>query len=149
MTARCGMAIATSAVAVVVGASVVASTGAETADTAWRRRLRIRLRHRVLPPGCARVVWWRIVQKGSGHSPGGLSHVFGLRKNLVVGPLAMVGAGQPFYSDSFGGNKFPLYVKAGHRVTLELSLRTRRQGAGLAYCLLLPGTGELHVRDTH
>lgn len=52
---------------------------------------------------------------------------------LVVGPLAMLGArGTPFYSASFGGNKFALYVKAGHRVTLELSSSTR-QGAGIAY----------------
>jgi hypothetical protein len=49
----------------------------------------------------------------------------------------MLGArGRQFYSASsgasFGGNKFPLYVKAGHRVTLELSSSTR-QGAGISY----------------
>ena len=36
------------------------------------------------------------------------------------------------YADSFGGNKFPLNVKGGHRVTLELSRETRR-GAGIVY----------------
>jgi hypothetical protein len=63
---------------------------------------------------------------------GGLDN-FRSPTTLVVGPLAMLGArGTPFYSASFGGNKFALYVKAGHRVTLELSSSTR-QGAGFAY----------------
>jgi hypothetical protein len=37
-----------------------------------------------------------------------------------------------YYSESFGGNKFQLYVKGGHRVTVELSRHTRR-GAAIAY----------------
>jgi hypothetical protein len=72
---------------------------------------------------------------------------FTRRSNLVVGPLAMIGAGgTPFFSPVFGGNKFPLLVKAGHRVTIELSPRTRRV-AGLAYGPL--PQGEVHLRDTH
>ena len=60
--------------------------------------------------------------------------VFRSRWNLVVGPLAMKGAAATpaYYSESFGGNKFPLYVKGGHRVTVELSRHARR-GAGIAY----------------
>jgi len=49
-------------------------------------------------------------------------------------------------ADVPGDVEFPLLVKAGHRVTLELSARTR-QGAGLAYGFL--PQGEVHLRDTH
>jgi hypothetical protein len=70
-------------------------------------------------------------------------------RDVVVGPMTMVGAG--FTSAStvreFGGNKFPLLVAAGHRVTLELPRRARR-GAGLAYGPLPQGR-ELRPRDAH
>ena len=67
--------------------------------------------------------------------------------NLVVGPLAMIGArGTPSFSPSFHGQKFPLLVKAGHRVTLELS-RTTRRGAGLAYGPL--PQGDVGVAEAH
>lgn len=67
--------------------------------------------------------------------------------NLVVGPLALVGAGgTPVFSAEFGGNKFPLLVKAGHRVTIELSVDTRRF-AGLAYGPL--PQGDVRLRDSH
>jgi hypothetical protein len=57
------------------------------------------------------------------------------RDNLVVGPLSMIGAGR--FTDAetvrrFDGNKFPLLVAAGHRVTIELTPGTRRF-ASLAY----------------
>jgi hypothetical protein len=72
---------------------------------------------------------------------------FTLPRNLVVGPLALIGAGgTAAFSPAAGGNKFPLLVEAGHRITLELSTRTR-QGAGLAYDPL--PQGQLHLRDTH
>lgn len=73
-------------------------------------------------------------------------------RNLVVGPLVLIGAGA--YTPAsvvrrFGGNKFPLLVKAGHRVTLRLPRGDR--SAGLAYAGLgrrpLPG-GEVGLRDT-
>ena len=72
-------------------------------------------------------------------------------RNLVVGPLALVGAGGTprFVWDlrgKEGWQKFPLLVKNNHRVTVELSRRTRR-GAGLAYGPL--PQGEVHLRDTH
>jgi hypothetical protein len=71
--------------------------------------------------------------------------------NLVVGPLALVGAGgtPQFVWDSTGKEgfqKFPLLVRESHRVTVEQSRRTRR-GAGLAYGPL--PQGEVHLRDTH
>ena len=75
--------------------------------------------------------------------PGGFTN----RQNLVVGPLALTGAaGTPGWSATFHGNKFPLLVKAGHRVTLALSTRTRKF-AGLAYGPL--PQGDVRVRDAH
>jgi hypothetical protein len=69
----------------------------------------------------------------------------------VVGPLVLVGGA---YTDAatisefgeFGGNKFPLLVKAGHTVTVRLSGRWRSV-AGLAYGPL--PQGETKLRDTH
>jgi hypothetical protein len=68
--------------------------------------------------------------------------------NVVVGPLALVGA---FYTppdviEEFGGNKFPLLVVGGHEVTLQLSRRTHRV-AGLGYGPL--PQGEVRLRDSH
>jgi hypothetical protein len=68
-------------------------------------------------------------------------------RNLVVGSLALIGAGgTPTFAESFGGQKFPLLVRVGHRVTLELSLQTRREAA-LAYGPLPQGV--VHLRDAH
>ena len=72
-------------------------------------------------------------------------------RNLVVGPLALIGAGgTPIAVWNSTGTevfqKFPLLVRNGHRVTVELSASTRR-GAGLAYGPL--PQGETFLRDTH
>jgi hypothetical protein len=72
--------------------------------------------------------------------------------NLVVGPLVLVGAGgtPEFVWDSaanVGFEKFQVLVRQRHRVTIELSRRTRRGGAGLAYGPL--PQGETYLRDTH
>jgi hypothetical protein len=74
-------------------------------------------------------------------------------RNLVVGPLVLVGAGEPTPASvvrEFGGNKFPLLVRAGHKVTIRVIPRVRRF-AGLAYGGLgrrpLP-EGEIRFRDT-
>lgn len=132
MTARLAAAIACVAVAMAVAALV---TNSALADTAKQGR--------GLPRGavesCAR-------QSGATF-PG----AFTSRRNLVVGPLALIGAGGTprFVWDSTGNEgfqKFPLLVRSGHRVTVELSPRTRR-GAGLAYGPL--PQGETHLRDTH
>jgi len=55
--------------------------------------------------------------------------------NLVVGPLVLVGGGAYTPASTvreFGGQKFPLLVKAGHTVTVQLAPRGQRV-AGLAY----------------
>jgi hypothetical protein len=72
-------------------------------------------------------------------------------RNLVVGPLSLVGAGgmPDLVWDSTGKEgfqKFHLLVRENYRVVVELSQRTRR-GAGLAYGPL--PHGEVHLRDTH
>jgi hypothetical protein len=69
-------------------------------------------------------------------------------RNLVIGPLVLIGAVDATYTPGrfVGGQKFPALVANGHRVTVELSPGTRRV-AGLAYGLL--PQGELHLRDAH
>jgi len=119
---------------VAVAASLAASSSAKPADktTAMGR-----------PSGvvadCA---------KGSGSRGGSLSREFGSRWNLVVGPLAMSGARAipGGYSKSFGGNKFPLYIKAGHRITIALTSGTKERAA-LAYGPL--PNGYVEVDDGH
>ncbi|MBA3264131.1 MAG: hypothetical protein H0T69_17015 [Thermoleophilaceae bacterium] len=73
-------------------------------------------------------------------------------RNLVVGPLVLDGAGEPTPASvvrEFGGNKFPVLVKAGHTVTVRLP-RAIRSFAGLAYGGLgnrpLP-EGEVRLHD--
>jgi hypothetical protein len=73
---------------------------------------------------------------------------FSSRHNLVVGPLVLVGVADTDAATvrEFGGNKFPLLVKAGHTVTVQLSWRSRRS-AGLAYGPL--PQGEIRLRDAY
>jgi hypothetical protein len=70
-------------------------------------------------------------QSGSGGAPGG---TFRSTNNLVVGPIAMRGAGlRPVgFSPDLGWQKVPVFMKAGHRVTVELP-RDAWPGAGLVY----------------
>ena len=103
-------------------AAVVASSSANTAAAPSQ----VTDRPRGVVADCA---------KGSGIGRGGsLNSVFRSRWNLVVGPLAMSGAAvtPAYYHPGFRGNKFPLYLRAGHRVTLALTRETRGR-AGLAY----------------
>jgi hypothetical protein len=69
-------------------------------------------------------------------------------RNVVEGPLVLVGAAYtpPAVVREFGGNKFPLLVAAGHRVTLEVARRTHRVAA-LAYGPL--PQGEIRHADGH
>jgi hypothetical protein len=100
------MAIASTAVAMAVAGTVVASTSAETA----------RERPRGALEDCSTAAGW----------PAGSTREFTGRRNLVVGPLALAGAGVMFgYAESVGGNRLGVHVRGGHRVTLELSRQTR------------------------
>lgn len=145
MTARRGTAIASTAVATAVAVTLVTSDRAETADapkqtaTATATLTTSRPAARERPPG---VVADCLRQSGASF-PGAFTNP----RNLVVGPLALIGAGgTPVFTQSFGGQKFPLLVRAGHRVTVELSRRTRL-GAGLAYGPL--PQGQVRLRDAH
>lgn len=56
-------------------------------------------------------------------------------RNLVVGPLVLVGAREyssPEVIAEFGGQKYPAVVLAGHRVTVELP-RSVRRSTSLGY----------------
>jgi hypothetical protein len=119
------------------GAETVAPSRSTTAPTATLTVLRSLASER--PRG--------VVEDCSTQSWASFPGAFTNPNNLVVGPLVLTGAGgTPGFSSSFHGNKFPLLVKTGHRVTVELSRRTRRV-AGLAYGPL--PQGEVRLRDAH
>ena len=69
--------------------------------------------------------------------------------DVVAGPLRLVGGAFTPASTvrEFGGDKMPVIVAAGHRVTIELSRATRR-GAGLGYGPLPEGR-KVVVADAH
>jgi hypothetical protein len=69
--------------------------------------------------------------------------------NLVVGPLAVVGAGGPTAAavvKTHGGQKFPLLVRPGHIVTVQVPAGARGFAA-LGYGSL--PQGEIRFRDGH
>jgi hypothetical protein len=76
-----------------------------------------------------------VVETCAHQSGASFPHAFTSRYNLVVGPLAMIG-GRTFTDPQtvrrFEGNKFPLLVAAGHRVTIALTPGSHRF-ASLAY----------------
>jgi hypothetical protein len=85
----------------------------------------------------------------SGRSEADFPGAFTNERNLVVGPLVMIGAAAQTDAVTvreIGGNKFPLIVKAGHRVTVRLA-RSARETAGLAYGPL--PQGKTRLRDTY
>jgi hypothetical protein len=71
-------------------------------------------------------------------------------RNLVVGPLVLIGGAytDPRTVREFGGNKFPLLVKAGHSVTVRLA-RSARTSAGLAYGGTYGPLTTTKLRDTY
>jgi hypothetical protein len=90
-----------------------------------------------------------VVERCSTRSGARFPAAFTDRRNVVVGPLVLVGAASTPASTvrRFGGQKFPALVRAGHRVTVALSPRTRR-GASLGYGPI-HRMGALTVRDGH
>ena len=53
---------------------------------------------------------------------------FTSRQNLVVGPFAVERGKVLGYSPKIGGEKLFVYVRGGHRATVELPYRTRKDG---------------------
>jgi hypothetical protein len=90
-----------------------------------------------------------VVESCSTRSEASFPAAFADRHNVVVGPLVLIGAASTSASTvrRFGGQKFPALVRAGHRVTVALSPRTRRV-ASLGYGPL-HATGDLTPRDGH
>ena len=82
-------------------------------------------------------------------STAGFPGAFTRRANLVVGPLALIG-GRTFTDAEtarrFGGNKFPLLVRAGHTVTVRVPAAARAT-TGLGYGPF--PDGELALADAH
>ncbi len=76
---------------------------------------------------------------------------FALKRNLVVGPLAFVGGATFTSADTvrrFGGNKFPLLLRSGHRVTVEITRATGRAvSLGYSNRMKRLPDGERYVRD--
>jgi hypothetical protein len=111
MTAGRGRLIASIAVATAVVASAVATASAVTGME----------RPRGAFEDCS----------GVNGLPGVGLQDFKLPQNLVVGPLAVLGA-RPMlgfwnpYEKRYGGNKLLVLVEGGHRVTLELPEQTRQ-----------------------
>ena len=140
--------VAASAIgALAVAGAIVLLTGAGSeapspAPAGEQRRRPIRVtvgRHRAgVRVGCAR------------RSEANFPAAFTDRRNLVVGPLVLIGGAftPPSVVREYGGNKFPLLVKAGHTVTLHVPRRV----AGLAYAGLgdgpLPQGQQVRLRDT-
>ena len=131
MIARRGTAIACTGAATAVAVALATSGPAETADPSRQNTMRAatptpsRIAARERPRGaledCSRTPGW------------GGSRDFSSRLNLVVGPLALQGAGVMLgYAENVGGNKLFVFVKGGHRVTMELS-RSTRKDVGLAF----------------
>jgi hypothetical protein len=88
-----------------------------------------------------------VVANCSTRSEAAFPGAFTNRSNLVLGPLVLTGArGSPPFAPSFHGQKFPLLVRAGHRVTLALSPNTRKFAA-LGYGPL--PQGDVGVREAH
>lgn len=119
MTARHVTAISSTAVVAAVAAAVATSGWAETADTANTARER----PRGAVEDCSTTPGW------------GRRDEFTTPQNLIVGPLAIErGAVMWEYGERErpGGEKLFVYVKGGHRVTLELSPQTRKN-VGLGF----------------
>ena len=105
------MAIASTASAVIVAAVL-----AETAGPSPQRE-----RPRGAVEDCSTTPGW------------GRRDEFTTRQNLIVGPLAVERAVPMLaYAHNVGGNKVFVYVRGGHRVTIELSPRTH-ENVGLVF----------------
>jgi hypothetical protein len=124
MTARRGIAIASTAVATAVAVALATSGRAETAAPAKQTATpttshAARERPRGVVEDCSRI------------SGVGARRDFTSSRNLIVGPLALLHAARP-WAYRAEGEKLFVVVRGGHQVTLELSPRTRR-GAGLVF----------------
>jgi hypothetical protein len=147
MTGRTVAAMATSAAAASVALSLVACSGSGGDDAAGEAAAGAaastpaQRASRKRPHG--------VVENCSTRSEASFPAAFSAPDNVVVGPLVLVGATHtpPETVREYGGDKFPVLVRAGHRVTVALSRRTSR-ATGLGYGPRPEGV-ELRARDGH
>lgn len=131
MTARRGIAIASTVVAMAVTVALAASGRAETAAPA--KQTATPAATPATSSAAARERPRGVVQDCSRISGVGARRDFWIRSSLVVEPLALLHAGGTLaYDPRYGGNKLFVVVRGAHRLTLELSPRTRRD-AGLVF----------------
>ena len=138
-------------VAMVAGAVAVPVAGVRTESAGASRQTATPAARPAMSGGTVRERPHGVVEDCSTRSAAPFPGAFTNPRNLVVGPLALIGAaGTPSVvsnsTDTEVFQKFPLLVRNGHRVTVELSPSTRR-GAGLGYGPL--PQGETYLRDTH
>jgi hypothetical protein len=143
MAARRATAIACIAVAMAVAVSLATSGRAETAGPTEHSAPPSATPTASLPAARERP---RGVVEDCSTTPGwGRRDEFTSRQNLIVGPLALERAGVMLeYADNVGGNKLFVYVKGGHRVTIELSPRTRAN-VGLVFGPYPDNDASLHT----
>ena len=128
---RLGVAVAGTTLAMAVAVILATSGHAETADPAKQARER--------PRG--------VVVNCSSINLNGSLRAFTYRRNLVVGPLVLRNAGVMLeYAPAPAGTRSSCSSGGGHRVTLELSRRTRRD-VGLGFGPL--PEGEVRLGDAH
>jgi hypothetical protein len=137
--------------AMAAGAVAVLAASVRTESAGASRQTATRAARPAMSGATVRERPHGVVEDCSTRSSARFPGAFTNPRNLIVGPLASIGAGgtPSVVSNSTGTEvfqKFPLLVRNGHRVTVELSPSTRR-GAGLAYGPL--PEGETHLRDTH
>jgi hypothetical protein len=145
MSPRTGVAIASS---MAVGACALALTLSSGPSTAPALRAADARPDRAIPASSTAARFGGGREDCSTRSEADFPGAFTSPRNLVVGPLVLIGGAytDPNTVREFGGNKFPLLVKAGHVVTVRLAQRGRR-AAGLAYGLL--PQGRTRLSDTH
>jgi hypothetical protein len=107
-------------VAVLLVAAAVVAAGISADEPSAPRRASAAPAPEGHPAGCAR------------QSIASFAGAFTSRDNLVVGPLALIGAGRftdPSVVKEYDGNKFPALVRAGRTVTVKVA----RGSASLFY----------------
>lgn len=89
-----------------------------------------------------------VVEDCSSKSQAWFPDTFSDPETVAVGPVALLGAAwvPPNVVRQFGGDKIPVLVRHGHRVTIEVPRRLRRV-VGLAYGRL--PEGDVRLRDAH
>jgi hypothetical protein len=133
--------------AAALAAVTLAACGSQAKDTTPEAA--VRTTTRTTEQGASSKRSHGVVEDCSTSSEADFPAAFTQSHNVVVGPLALIGAAYTPASTvrEFGGNKFPALVQAGHYVTIAVARRARRV-ASLGYGPLPQGV-ELSPHDGH